>query len=257
MNEFIGPCLMLFSFLFSVSSLSAEIQKPDITVLATSSLTNVLQELGDGFTKDTAIPIKFSFAANSADAPQIENGAAADILFSADSEWLDSLQARNLIQQSSRHDVVGNRLVLIAPAATTIELAIAPNFPLAAALGKGRLATGDPDSVSLGRYARDALTSFGVWKDVSDRLARTDSARSALALVARGKAPFGIVYDTDARIEKKVRVVDVFPDRSHKPIVYSIALSTGAKSSAARFVAYIRGPAGDLAFKAYGFVPLR
>ncbi len=226
-------------------------------MFAAASLTNVMQELGDGFTKETSIPVRFSFAASSALARQIENGSPADIFFSADLEWMDYLQTRNLIQRDSRHDALGNRLVLIAPIDSKIKLTIEPHFPLAAALGKGRLATGDPDSVPVGRYAREALTALGVWNDVESRMVRADSVRSALAFVDRGEAPLGIVYETDALLDKKVRVVDVFPANSHLPIIYPIALTNAAKADAARFVAYIRGPAGNIAFKAYGFTPLR
>jgi molybdate transport system substrate-binding protein len=225
-------------------------------VFAAASLTNVLQELGDGYTKQTSIPIRFSFAASSALARQIENGAPADVFFSADLEWMDYLQARNLIQRDTRHDVLGNRLVLIAPADSMVKLKIEPHFAIAAALGKGRLATGDPDAVPVGRYAREALTALGVWNEVSERMVRADSVRSALAFVDRGEAPLGIVYETDALIDKQVRVVDVFPDSTHLPIVYPIALTGVAKSGAAGFVAYVRGPAGEIAFKAYGFRPL-
>jgi molybdate transport system substrate-binding protein len=226
---------------------------PPITVFAAASLTNVMQELGDGFTRESSIPVRFSFAASSALARQIENGAPADVFFSADIEWMDYLQTRNLIRRDTRHNLLGNRLVLIAPADSQISLKIAPHFALAAALGKGRLATGDPDSVPVGRYAREALTTLGVWSEVSERLVRADSVRSALAFVDRGEAPLGIVYQTDALIDKGVRVVDVFPDDTHQPIVYPIALTGGAKPDAAKFVAYLRGPAGEIAFKAYGF----
>jgi molybdate transport system substrate-binding protein len=243
--------------LFGLHSLAAEADKPPITVFAAASLTNALQDLGDGFTKETSIPVRFSFAASSALARQIENGAPADVFFSADLDWMDYLQTRNLIQRDSRRDVLGNRLVLIAPADSTVKLSIAPHFALAGALGKGRLATGDPESVPVGRYAQQALTSLGVWNEVSDRLVRADSVRSALAFVDRGEAPLGIVYETDALIDKQVRVVDVFPATSHMPIVYPVALTNSARSDAARFVTYIRGPAGETAFKAYGFTPLR
>jgi molybdate transport system substrate-binding protein len=228
-----------------------------ITVFGAASLTNVLQELGDAFTKETSIPVNFSFAASSALARQIESGAPADVFFSADLDWMDYLEARNLIQRQTRHDVVGNRLVLIAPLDSPLALKIAPHFPLAGVLGSKRLATGDPDSVPAGRYARAALTSLGVWNEVSDRLVRADSVRAALAFVDRGEAPLGIVYATDALIDKNVRVLDVFPASSHPPIVYPIALTTGAQPAAAEFVAFVRSSAADAAFKAYGFVPLR
>jgi molybdate transport system substrate-binding protein len=200
--------------------------------------------------------VRFSFAASSALARQIENGSRADVFFSADLEWMDYLQSRKLIQPATRHDVLGNQLVLIAPADSEIVLKIQPHFALAATLGKGRLATGDPDSVPVGRYAHEALANLGVWDEVSARLVRTDSVRSALAFVDRGEAALGIVYATDALIDKKVRVVDAFPAATHTPIVYPAALTMGAKADAAKFLAYIRGPAGSVAFQHYGFTPL-
>jgi molybdate transport system substrate-binding protein len=256
MKKLSGAGWLLWLCLCSLPSEAADADVSPITVFAAASLTNVLQDLGDSFTKDTSIPIRFSFAASSALARQIENGSPADIFFSADLEWMDYLQSRNLIQRDTRRDVLGNRLVLIAPADSKIKLTIEPHFALAAALGRGRLATGDPDAVPVGRYAREALTTLKVWNDVADRLVRTDSVRSALAFVDRGEAELGIVYATDALIDKHVRVVDVFPANSHLPIVYPIALTSEAKPAAARFVAYIRGPAGDVAFKAYGFTSL-
>jgi len=237
-------------------SYAADADKSPITVFAAASLTDALQELGDGFTNETSIPIKFSFAASSALARQIENGAPADVFFSADLEWMDYLQSRNLIQRDTRRDLLGNRLVLVAPADSRIKLKIEPHFALAAALGSGHMATGDPDGVPVGRYAREALTTLGVWGDVADRLVRADSVRSALAFVDRGEAALGIVYETDALIDKRVRVVDVFPENSHLPIIYPVALTRTAKPGAARFVAYIQGPAGELVFKSRGFRPL-
>ncbi len=250
----IGALLCLS--LLALPAAAADTGKAPITVFAAASLTNALQDLGDAFTKETSIPVRFSFAASSALARQIENGAPADIFFSADLEWMDYLQSRNLIQRDTRHDVLGNRLVLIAPSDSLVKLKIEPNFALAAALGKGRLATGDPDSVPVGRYAREALTTLGVWSSVEGHLVRADSVRSALAFVDRGEAQLGIVYETDALIDKRVRVVDVFPASSHLPIKYPAALTTAAKGGAAKFLAYIRGPAGELAFKANGFTPL-
>jgi molybdate transport system substrate-binding protein len=151
--------------------------------------------------------------------------------------------------------VLGNQLVLIAPLNSKINLKIAPHFALAAAIGSSRLTTGDPDSVPVGRYAHQALANLGVWDQVAARLVRADSVRSALAFVDRGEAALGIVYSTDARIDKNVRVVDVFPADSHMPIVYPAALTTGARADASKFLDYIRGPAGDLTFQHYGFTP--
>jgi molybdate transport system substrate-binding protein len=246
--------LLLTACLFGLQSPAADSEKA-ITVFAAASLTNALQDLGDAFTKDTSIPVRFSFAASSALARQIENGSRADMFFSADLEWMDYLQARNLIQTATRHDVLGNQLVLIAPLDSKIKLKIEPHFALAAAVGKSHLATGDPDSVPVGKYAHEALANLGVWDQVAARLVRADSVRSALAFVDRGEAALGIVYATDAMVDKNVRVVGMFPPDSHKPIIYPVALTSVAGSDAAKFLAYIRGPAGDLAFRHYGFTP--
>jgi molybdate transport system substrate-binding protein len=230
---------------------------PDsVTVFAAASLTDVMQELGAAYTKETGTKIELSFAATSTLARQVESGAQADVFFSADQEWMDYLDQRALIQKATRRNMLGNRLALVAPADSTIQLQIKPNFPLLAALNGGRLATGDPDSVPVGRYARSALTSLGVWNDVADHLVRADNVRTALAFVARGEVPLGIVYETDARIDKKVRVVDLFPENSHLPISYPIALTNTASAKAASFLEFLRGPAGTSAFEKYSFIIL-
>jgi molybdate transport system substrate-binding protein len=227
-----------------------------LIVFAAASLTDALQELGTDFGKSAGIAVKFSFAASSALARQIESGAPADVFLSADLEWMDYLQMHKLIQAGSRHDLLGNRLVLIAPAASKIALKIEPHFALADALGKGRLATGDPDSVPVGRYARAALTTLGVWSSVADRIVRAENVRAALAFVERGEVPLGIVYETDALVDRGVRIVDVFPADTHAPITYPIALPIGASADASRFADYLRTPAADAVFVKYGFVPL-
>jgi molybdate transport system substrate-binding protein len=229
---------------------------PAVVVFAASSLTDALQELAASFGKSAGIVVKLSFAASSALARQIESGAPADVFFSADVDWMDYLQSRKLIQSESRHDLLGNRLVLIAPADSPLRLKIAPHFALVQALGAGRLATGDPDSVPAGRYARAALTSLGVWDGVAGRIAGAENVRAALALVDRGEAPLGIVYRTDALIDQGVRIVDTFPADSHAPIIYPIALTLGAKSDAAKFAAYLGSPASSAVFARFGFVPL-
>ena len=256
MKKILRPGIALWLLLFCLPSSAAQTDQPAIIVFAAASLTNALQEVGDGFTKDSSIPVKFSFAASSALARQIENGAPADVFFSADLEWMDYLQTRKLIQAATRRDVLGNQLVLVAPVTSKITLHIAPDFPLLAALGNSRLAIGDPDGVPAGRYAHESLTKLGVWNAIADRLARADSVRSALVLVDRGEAPLGIVYQTDALIDKNVRVVDVFPDNTHLPITYPIALVSGAKADAAKFLAYVQGPAAGIVFERYGFVAL-
>jgi molybdate transport system substrate-binding protein len=224
-----------------------------LLVFAASSLTDALNEIGAAYTRETGQQVKLSYAASSVLAKQIEAGAKADVFFSADTDWMDYVTARSLIDKPTRKDLLGNRLVLVAPKGSPIQLKIAPNFPISAALGKGRLSTGDPDSVPVGKYARGALTSLGVWDDVADRLIRAENVRSALSFIARGEAPLGIVYETDALIDKGVRVVDVFPDNSHLPIVYPVAATTVAQPTAARFVKYLQSDAAVASFKKFGF----
>ncbi len=228
-----------------------------VTVFAAASLTNVLQKIGDDFTRATGVPVRLSFAASSVLARQIEAGASADVFVSADQEWMDYLDQRGLIDKATRRNVVGNRLVLVAPAASPLQLKIAPGFAIAAALGKGRLATGDPDSVPVGRYARQALTTLGVWNDVADRLVRAEDVRHALMFVARGEVPLGIVYETDARMDPRVRVIDTFPNGTHLPIAYPVAATKGSGPDAGRFADYLRSEAGRATFESFGFTVLR
>jgi molybdate transport system substrate-binding protein len=245
--------LGLLCLTMSASLPAADVQQPQILVFAGASLTDGLQEASAAYEKTVQVTVKSSFDSSSVLARQIEAGAPADVFFSADTKWMDYLQSRNLIQAGSRKNVVGNRLVLIAPAASQIKLKIAPHFPLAAALGDGRLATGDPDSVPVGRYARSALTALGVWNEVASRLARGENVRAALMYVGRGEAPLGIVYATDALVDKNVRVVDTFPANTHEPIVYPAALTKAAKSEAAGFVTYLFSPHAHEMFIKYGF----
>ena len=248
--------LGLLCLTMSASLPAAEVQQPQILVFAAASLTDAMQELSAGYEKSAHVTVKSSFDSSSVLARQIEAGAPADVFFSADTKWMDYLQSRNLIQAASRKNVLGNSLVLIAPAQSPIQLKIAPHFPLAAALGDGHLATGDPDSVPAGRYARSALTKLGVWDEVASRLARAENVRVALLYVTRGEAPLGIVYASDALIDRGVRVVDTFPEDTHEPIVYPIALTKSAKNQAAGFVAYLSGPQARDIFVKYGFTVL-
>jgi molybdate transport system substrate-binding protein len=228
---------------------------PDLIVLAASSLTDALNELGPAFSAATHRGVKLSYAASSALARQIEAGAPADVFMSADTDWMDYLQTRNLIDTGTRRNVLGNRLVLISPADSEVTIRIAPHFALAKLLGEGRLATGNPDSVPVGKYAKIALTNLGVWSEVQDRIAAADNVRAALALVARGEAPLGIVYRTDALVEKKVRIVAEFPEKSHDPIVYPAATTAHAQPGAADFVKFLSSKTARTIFAKYGFHP--
>ena len=224
-----------------------------LLVFGAASLTNALDELGAAYTKSSGQSVKFSYASSAVLARQIETGADADVFFSADVEWMDYVETRNLLRAGTRANLLTNRLVLIAPIGTTVSLAMAPGFDLLGALGKGRLSMGDPDSVPAGKYARSALTTLGVWKQLGDRIVRADNVRTALAFVDRGECPLGIVYETDALIDKKVKVVGTFDPSTHSPIVYPIAATRNAGAGAAEFIAFLRTAGSREVFSHYGF----
>src|SRR6266513_6153903 len=227
-----------------------------LLVFAAASLSEALEEVDRAFTARTGVRVNASYAASSLLAKQIEAGAPADAFFSADLAWVDYLEERGLLQRGSRREVLGNALVLIAPADSPLRLSITPGFDLAAALAAGRLAMADPDSVPAGQYARAALTKLGVWRGVSERLVRGENVRAALAYVARGEAPLGIVYRSDALAETRVRVVGVFPRIRRPPIVYALALTASARPEAARFADFLTSEAARQIFARYGFEPL-
>jgi len=235
---------------------NAASEQQQLLVFAAASLTNAMQQIGADYEKTAHVSVKLSFDASSNLAREIEADAPADVFFSADTDWMDYLQKRNLIQPASRKDLLGNTLVLIAPAHSQIKLRIAPHFPLAAALAGGRLAMGDPDSVPAGRYARGALTTLGVWTEVAPHIARAENVRAALMYVARDETPLGIVYGSDALVEKGVRVVDTFPADSHQPIVYPVALTRSAHQQAAAFLEYLSSAKAREVFVSYGFTVL-
>lgn len=245
------PFLILLMLFAAAGAQAAE---QPLTVFAASSLKDVLEEAGKSYTAATKTPVRFSFDASSSLARQIEAGSPADVFVSADQEWMDYLATRNLIKAATRSNIVSNSLVLVAPAASTIKLRIAPGFGLAKALGsKGRLATGNPDSVPAGKYAKAALTKLGVWNDVKDRVIPADNVRTALNFVALGESPLGIVYATDARVSGKVRVVDTFPASSHEPIIYPAAATTAASADAAGFVKFLGSDSARILFDKAGF----
>jgi molybdate transport system substrate-binding protein len=224
-------------------------------VFAAASLKNALDAAAADFKQDTGHVVVISYAASSALARQIEGGAPADIFISADLDWMDWLQQRHLIKDASRETLLGNNLVLIAPADTKANFKIAPGANLGAALGDGRLAVGEVNSVPAGKYAKEALEKLGMWQGVAAKLAPTADVRVALNLVARGEATYGIVYATDAAAEPKVKVVDTFPPSSHPPILYPAALTATSKSAdATTFLNYLRTPKSVHDFTAQGFV---
>ncbi len=247
------PLAVVLLFLLGLAGALAQEREP-LLVFGAASLADALQRVGDAYTQSTGTPVKFSFAASSALAKQIESGAQADVFMSADQEWMDYLDRQQLLKPGTRQSLLGNRLALIAPADSKVSIKLGPNAPIGAALGdKGRLATGDPDSVPVGKYAKAALTSLQLWDSLQARIARAENVRAALTYVARGEAPLGIVYATDAAIEPKVRIVDLFPDSSHTPITYPVAATKMAKAASDSFVSFLRSEAALATFKAAGF----
>ena len=231
---------------------AANAQQP--LVFAAASLKNALDVVA---AMSPAKPT-ISYGASSALAKQIEAGAPAQVFISADLDWMDYLEQRRLVRPETRRNILGNKLVLIAPAASAVKVKIAPGFPLATLLGNGRLATADPTHVPAGKYTKAALERLGVWDSVSGKLAPAESVRAALALVARSEAPLGTVYATDAAVEPKVRVVAAFPGGLHPAIVYPAALTSSAPASgsAADFLALLASAAARNVFEKYGFTPL-
>jgi len=226
-----------------------------VTVMAAASLTDAMRALGDAWmAKGKAAP-RFVFAASSALARQIEQGAPADIFASADEPWMDYVQQRDLIVPGSRTSPLGNRLVLIAPADQSGEIALTPGVDLLARLGpQGRIATGDPASVPVGKYAQAALTALGIWDQAAPRLARAENVRAALLLVERGEAPLGIVYRTDAAASKGVRVVGTFPENTHPPVSYPFAMTRrGDRPAVQALFAFLTGPEAAPVYRRLGF----
>lgn len=232
-------------------------QAQDVLVMAAASMKNAVEKIGGQFQAKTGIKVTPSFAASSALAKQIENGAPADIFASADLEWMDYLEKRSLIDPKTRLNLLGNDLVIVAPKDSTATVELKPGVDLVALLGDGRLATGDPSNVPVGKYAQAALTKLGVWDKVEPKLARADNVRAALALVSRGEAPLGIVYRTDAAVDKGVKIVATFPKDTHPAIIYPAAITAATKNPNAQlFFSYLKSGEALAVFAEFGFVPL-
>ncbi|WP_339708583.1 molybdate ABC transporter substrate-binding protein [uncultured Sphingosinicella sp.] len=235
-------------------ALPARAQSAAPVVLAAASLQEALGEAADAWARQRHPRPVLSFAGSSALARQVEAGAPADLFISADEAWMDHIDQRGLLASGSRRVIAGNRLVLIAPLDSPVTLRIAKGFPLARALGAGRLAMADPAAVPAGRYGRAALEALGVWAVVEPRVVRSENVRAALALVERGEAPLGIVYATDAAASRKVRVVGVFPASSHPPIRYPAAqLKTAKAKDASAFLAFLGSRQARVILARHGF----
>lgn len=251
-----GKAALAAAALGLLIGLSPQARASDNTlVMAAASMKDSLEEVAKLYERSTGKKVALSFAASSALAKQIEQQAPADIFISADLDWMDYLAKRDLIKPESRSNLVGNRLVLIAPKADAGPITVEKgNFPLFQRLGSGRLATGEPNSVPVGKYAKAALTHLGVWTEIESKLVRAESVRSALAFVSRGEAPLGIVYETDARVDQGVEIVGAFPADSHPAIIYPIARTATSKAPDAQaFLDFVKSPAAFDVFRKYGF----
>jgi molybdate transport system substrate-binding protein len=226
----------------------------NVIVFAAASLKNALDNVNAAWKAETGKEATISYAASSALAKQIESAAPADIFISADLQWMKYLSDKKLIKSGSEVELLGNRIVLIAPKNSTAEIAIAKDFALAKLLGDGKLAMADVKAVPAGKYGKAALESLGVWASVEGKVAQAENVRAALKLVATGEAPLGIVYQTDAHAEPAVKVIGTFPSDTHEPIVYPIGITAGSKNADAEaFVKFVQSAKAKQLFEAEGF----
>jgi len=229
-------------------------QQQTLTVFAAASMKNALDDVNAAFLKASGTKVVASYAASSALAKQIEEGAPADVFVSADLDWMDYSAQKKTIKDDTRVNLLGNRLVLIAPRDSKITaVKIGPGFDLAGLIGNGRITTGEVNSVPVGKYAKEALEKLGIWAAVERKFAMADNVRAALALTARGEAVLGIVYETDAKVEPNVKIVGVFPADSHPPVVYPVAATANARPESAAYLAFLRTTAAKAIFEQYGF----
>jgi molybdate transport system substrate-binding protein len=229
-------------------------QDKSLTVFAAASMKNALDDVDTAYTAKTGVKIVASYAASSVLAKQIEQGAPADIFVSADTDWMDYAITKKSINEPTRINLLGNSIVLIAPKDSTVtNVTIGQGFDLAKLAGAGKIATGDVNSVPVGKYAKAALEKLGAWDAAAPKFAMAESVRAALILVARQEAALGIVYATDAKVEPGVKIVGTFPAESHPPIIYPVAATTTAKAEAKDYLAFLRTSAAKAIFEKYGF----
>jgi molybdate transport system substrate-binding protein len=234
---------------------AASAQNTSLTVFAAASLRNALDDVNAAYTKSGGAKVVASYAATSALAKQIEQGAPADVLATADVRWIDYAIKHKRVKPDTRVDLLGNRLVLIAPKASKLgNVPIAKGFDIAKLAGGGRIAVADVKAVPAGRYAQAALEKLGAWSAAQPKLAQAENVRAALAYVARGETPLGIVYETDAKIEPGVKIVGVFPADSHPPVTYPVAETAGSKNAKVKgYLHFLRTQAAKAIFEKYGF----
>lgn len=250
----LSTCRLVAVVAFCVAMVApVRVAAKDVLVFAAASLKTALDQIAPGFEHETGHRVTVSYAASSVLARQIQLGAPADLFISANIAWMDFLQENGDIATESRVDLVGNRLVLIALAGRTAKVDLNPDFDLSAGLDGGYLATALVDAVPAGIYGKAALQNMGLWDDVEGQIAQADNVRAALALVATGAAPLGIVYQSDARAETRVEVIGTFPETSHQAIVYPAALTTRETPAAQEFLNYLQDKPAKLVFQAQGF----
>jgi molybdate transport system substrate-binding protein len=236
----------------------ARAQAGGLVIFAAASLKNALDDIAAAWTKDAAKTApKISYAASSALAKQMEQGAPADLFISADTDWMDYVDKKDLIKKDTRVNLLGNKIVLIAPKDSKVAVDIKPGFDLAKALAGGKLAMANVDAVPAGKYGKAALEKLGAWNRVKDSIAQAENVRAALLLVGRGEAPLGIVYATDAAAEPNVKIVAAFPPDSYPPVIYPAAVTKDATSADAKgFLDYLKSSKARPAFEKQGFTVL-
>jgi molybdate transport system substrate-binding protein len=246
--------LSALALVATLAALPTRAQDVTLTAFAAASMKNAVDDINAAFTKASGIKVVSSYAASSALAKQIESGAPADLFASADLEWMDYVAKKNLIKPDTRVNLLGNRLVLIAPKDSKIgNVTIGQGFDLAKLAGDGRIATGDVRAVPVGKYAKAALEKLGSWQAAEPKFAMAENVRAALTLVSRNEAVLGIVYETDAKVDKGVKIVAKFPGDSHPAIIYPVALTKDAKPQAAKYLDFMKSNMAKTIFETYGF----
>lgn len=247
-------CAPLFSLAHAQDAKPAAVQDKTLTVFAAASMKNALDEANAVYTAKSGVKVVASYAASSALAKQLEQGAPADIFISADTDWMDYCAGKKTISDPTRVNLLGNKIVLIAPKDSKIaNVTIGQGFDLAKLAGDGKIATGDVKAVPVGKYAKAALEKLGAWQAVEPKFAMAESVRAALALVSRGEANLGIVYETDAKVDAGVKIVGAFPADSHPAIIYPVAATATAKTDSTGYLAFLRSSAAKAVFEKYGF----
>ncbi len=245
-------CLMILGLVFTLTGQGAYAESK-VTIFAAASLTNAVTEIANAYEKEQSVQVQKSFAASSVLAKQIENGAPVDIFISADNKWMSYLQDKSFVKPDSRVSLLGNQLVIIAPKGKAFKVTTEKGFNFAGAF-YGRLCTGETESVPAGIYAKQSLKNLGWWDSIKTRIVGTQDVRAALVFVERGECDTGIVYETDAKVSDKVETIATFPESSHEPIVYPLALVKGASEQATGFYQYLKSDKAKAIFSKYGFV---